>query len=112
MHKRAVDDMERFCKEEWSQIPFSVFYTLIRCYGRLSAVLLTKAFKVLNAGVPIIAEGAVHTFGADISPHTDLQLAAWIFTAKKFNKIQFLQIRLSYFFSFIQVTQQCTFYPL
>ena len=29
-----MDDLERFCKEEWSQIPFSVFYNLIICYGR------------------------------------------------------------------------------
>ena len=31
---RTLDDLERLCKEEWSQIPFSVFYNLIRCYGR------------------------------------------------------------------------------
>ena len=43
MQKRGpqtLDDLERFCKEERSQIPFSVFYNLIRCYGRrLSAVV-------------------------------------------------------------------------
>ena len=46
VHKRGpgtLDDLERFCKEEWSQILFSVFYNLIRCYGRrLCAVLLAK----------------------------------------------------------------------
>ena len=42
VHKRGprtVEDLERFCKEEWSRIPFSVFCNLIRCYnncGRLS----------------------------------------------------------------------------
>ena len=46
VHKREpriLDDLERFCEEEWSLIPFFVFYILIRCYGRsLCAVLLAK----------------------------------------------------------------------
>ena len=24
-------NLERLCKEEWSQIPFSVFYNIIKC---------------------------------------------------------------------------------
>ena len=41
--KRRTDDLEIFCMEERSEIPFSVFYNLIRCYGRrLHAVLLAK----------------------------------------------------------------------
>ena len=43
VHKRALNDMERFCKEEWSQIPLSVFYNLNRCKKIiLGAVLLAK----------------------------------------------------------------------
>ena len=30
----AEVNLERFCSEEWSQFPFSAFYTLIRCYSR------------------------------------------------------------------------------
>ena len=34
---------EKVCKEEWSQIPLSVFYNLMRCYERrICAVLLAK----------------------------------------------------------------------
>ena len=48
-------DLERFCNEEWFQVPFSVFYNLIRCYRRrLHAVLLGRLYKVLNSGVQII----------------------------------------------------------
>ena len=50
MQKRGpqtLDDLERFCKEKWSQIPFSVFYNLIRCYGRRLLVLLWQREDVL-----------------------------------------------------------------
>ena len=45
MHKRGprtLDDMERFREEEWSQIPFFIFYNLISYGRRLCAVLLAK----------------------------------------------------------------------
>lgn len=46
VHKRGpriLDDLERFFKEEWSKIPLSVFFNLVKCYRRrLSAVLLAK----------------------------------------------------------------------
>ena len=39
----GLHDPERFCKEAWSQIPFSVFYNLIRCHGRrICAVSLVR----------------------------------------------------------------------
>ena len=53
VHKRGPrNDLEKFCEED-----FSVFYDLIRSYGRrLRAVIFDKRrlYKVLNAGVPII----------------------------------------------------------
>ena len=53
---RNRDDLKRFCKGEWFQVPFSVFYNLIRCYRRRPCCFIGKGklYKVLNAGVPII----------------------------------------------------------
>ena len=40
---RSLDDLERFCKEEWLKIPLSVFSHLVKHYRRrLGAVLLAK----------------------------------------------------------------------
>ena len=36
--ERTLDDLERLCKEEWSPIPFSVFYPT-RCYGGEDSML-------------------------------------------------------------------------
>ena len=55
---RTLDDLERFCKEEWSQIPFSVFYNLIRYYGSCF-IGKGRLYKVLFAGVPIIGQHMV-----------------------------------------------------
>ena len=53
---RTLDDLERFCKEEWSPIPFSVFYNLVWCCRRRLRCFIGKGrlYKVLNAGVPMI----------------------------------------------------------
>ena len=40
---RTPDDLGRFCKE-WSQISFSVFYNLIRCYRRSLCCFIGKGF--------------------------------------------------------------------
>ena len=48
----------RFCKEEWSQIPFSVFCNLVRFYG-IHFIGKGRLCKVLNAGVPIIVAHVV-----------------------------------------------------
>ena len=56
MHKtgpRTLNDQEKFYKDEWSQIPCSVFSNLIRCYRRRLSAGKGRLDKVLNAGVPI-----------------------------------------------------------
>ena len=61
VHKRGprtLDDLETFCKEEWSQIPFSVFYNLIRCYGRRLWFYWHRKVVQSIKGVPnIVAHG-------------------------------------------------------
>ena len=43
VNARSLDDLERFCKEEWLKIPLSVFSHLVKHYRRrLGAVLLAK----------------------------------------------------------------------
>ena len=65
VHKRGhgtLNDLERFCEEEHSQFPVSVFYNLIRCYGEDPVLFKGRLCKVLKAGVPIIVEHVYITF--------------------------------------------------
>lgn len=49
---RILDNLERSCKEKWSQMYYSLFFNPMKCFRRrLSAVLVPKGrlCKVLNA---------------------------------------------------------------
>ena len=64
VHKReprTLDDLERFGKEEWSQIPVSLFKNIIRRYRRSCAVLsaLWRAFQKNT----LIYENTTHVKG-------------------------------------------------
>ena len=90
--KKRVQDrglwmMERFCKVEWSQIPFSVFCNLIRCYWHLILCCFIgkgSMYKVLNAGVPIIVAHMVllkiiiSYWGISFSHNTFTSIKHWI----------------------------------
>lgn len=58
----TLNDLERFCKEQWSQMVCSVFCKLIKCCRKKPSTDKGTLFNILNTGVPIIVEQMIFFF--------------------------------------------------